>query len=143
MAAPENKGSKNSREEGVSRNWMMGGEFHSPPTRRSVQISVLLRAVNTRRRIKLTWKVGKGHRKRGRQITRGARFWTLPAGFQPCLRCPIVAPTRGEQLARPCLGAAGGSSQGVGTRGRVASSRESWRAAPKLELPTGIGAKPT
>lgn len=42
------------------------GEFHSPLTRRSVQISVLLRAVNIRRRIKLTWKVGRGHKKRGK-----------------------------------------------------------------------------
>jgi hypothetical protein len=64
VAAPENKGSKNSGEEGGVKK-LDAEEPHSPLIRRSVQISVLLRAVNIRRRIKLTWKVGRG-RKRGK-----------------------------------------------------------------------------
>lgn len=143
VAVPENKGFKNDGEEGVSRTgWL--GESHSPLTRRSVQTSVLLRAVNIRRHIKLTWRVGRGHRERGKASDHtGARSWTVPAGFQPCPCCPIVAPTRGEQLARSCLGPRVRAIRGWVPGDAFTSSRGGWRAAPELELPSSVGTKPT
>lgn len=62
MAAPENKGTKNSGEGGGKTLDVGEREVDSPLIRRSVQISVLLRAVSIHRRIRLTWKAGRGEK---------------------------------------------------------------------------------
>lgn len=55
----------------------------------------------------------------------------LPAGSQPCLRCPIVAPARGERLARPCLEPRVEAVRGLGVRGRVTSNRGDLERSPQ------------
>lgn len=114
------------------------GESHSPLTRRSVQISVLRRAVNTRRRIKLTWSAGRGQREEG---VRAQGTAPDPA---PCPRLPALPALShcgpGQRgAARSALpgaaGGGGGAARGWMSRDAAPQTVGTWRGAPKLELP--------
>lgn len=117
-----------------------GGESHSPLTRRSVQISVLRRAVNTRRRIKLTWRAG---RQRGR--CQGAGHCSGPCPRLPALPALTHGGPGQRGAARSALpGAAGGKQPGAGCPGT--RHRTPWgpgEEPPNLNFPSGVGAKPT
>lgn len=110
-----------------------------------MQISVLLRAVNIRRRIKLTWKVRERGGKEETEREKGQITLRLAldgaSGCEPSLYHPIVTRTRGEYLSPQTKSK---SEQLVGGYHRQAApSRGSRRTAPKLELPSGTGTKPT